>query len=270
MPLHPSKLKSLQVPLGVACLQSGLKLKDLGEQCNLYGSLSIVELQNVVDRREALKANLREKEHIERLSLSWGISIAENSQTERDILDELQPNTNIEELEISGYRGTKFPNWLADYSYLKLVKLSLSRCNNCDSLPALGQLPSLKVLTIGYMDRITEVTEEFYGSPSSIKPFNSLEWLEFNQMTRWKQWHVLGSGEFPALQNLSIEDCPNLMGKLPGNLCSLTGLTISNCPKLILETPIQLSSLKRFEVVGSVKVGVINYQTLSLSYLLAY
>ncbi|KAK6776818.1 hypothetical protein RDI58_027819 [Solanum bulbocastanum] len=257
MPVHPSKLKSLQVLLGVTCLQSGLKLKDLGEQCNLYGSLSIVELQNVVDRREALKANMREKEHIERLSLSWGTSIAENSQTERDILDELQPNTNIKELKISGYRGTKFPNWLADYSYLKLVKLSLCRCNNCDSLPALGQLPSLKVLTIGYMDQITEVTEEFYGSPSSIKPFNSLEWLEFNQMTRWKQWHVLGSGEFPALLNLSIKDCPNLMGKLPGNLCSLTGLTISNCPKFILETPIQLSSLKRFEVVGSLNVGVL-------------
>ncbi|KAK4709529.1 hypothetical protein R3W88_030454 [Solanum pinnatisectum] len=257
MPVHPSKLKSLQVLLGLTCLLSGLKLKDLGEQCNLYGSLSIVELQNVVDRREALKANMREKEHIERLSLSWGISIAENSQTERDILDELQPNTNLKELEISGYRGTKFPNWLADYSYLKLVTLSLCRCNNCDSLPALGQLPSLKVLTIGYMDRITEVTEEFYGSPSSIKPFNSLERLDFNQMTSWKQWHVLGSGEFPALQNLSIIGCPKLMGKLPGNLCSLTGLTISNCPKLILETPIQLSSLKRFKVVGSLNVGVL-------------
>uniref|UniRef100_M1CYU4 CC-NBS-LRR protein n=1 Tax=Solanum tuberosum TaxID=4113 RepID=M1CYU4_SOLTU len=217
MPLHPSKLKSLQVLLGVKCL--GLKLKDLGELHNLYGSLSIAELQNVVDRREALKANMREKEHIE--------------------------------------RGTKFPNWVADYSYLKLETLSLSHCNNCDSLPALGQLPSLKVLTIGYMDRITEVTEEFYGSPSSVKPINSLEWLKFNRMNGWKQWHVLGRGEFPALQNLSIEGCPKLMGKLPGNLCSLTGLTISNCPKFILETPIQLSSLKRFEVVGSLNVGIL-------------
>uniref|UniRef100_M1CYU6 CC-NBS-LRR protein n=1 Tax=Solanum tuberosum TaxID=4113 RepID=M1CYU6_SOLTU len=257
MPLHPSKLKSLQVLLGVTCLPSGLKLKDLGEQCNLYGSLSIVELRNVVDRREALKANMREKEHIKRLSLSWGISIAENSQTERDILDELQPNTNIQDLEISGYRGTKFSNWLADYSYLKLETLSLSHCNNCDSLPALGQLPSLKVLTIGYIDRITEVTEEFYGSPSSIKPFNSLELLGFNRMNGWKQWHVLGRGEFPALQNLSIEGCPKLMGKLPGNLCSLTGLSISDCPKFILETPIQLSNLKRFKVAGSLKVGVL-------------
>uniref|UniRef100_M1CYU7 CC-NBS-LRR protein n=1 Tax=Solanum tuberosum TaxID=4113 RepID=M1CYU7_SOLTU len=135
--------------------------------------------------------------------------------------------------------------------------LSLSHCNNCDSLPALGQLPSLKSLTIEYMDRITEVTEEFYGSPSSIKPFNSLEWLEFNWMNGWKQWHVLGSGEFPALQILSINNCPKLMGKLPGNLCSLTGLTISNCPEFILETPIQLSSLKWFKVFGSLKVGVL-------------
>ncbi|KAF3680274.1 putative 50S ribosomal protein L18-like [Capsicum annuum] len=49
-----------------------------------------------------------------------------------------------------------------------------------------------------------EVTEEFYGSPSSKKPFNSLEKLEIAKMPEWKQWHVLGNGEFPALQDLSV------------------------------------------------------------------
>ncbi|KAM3399138.1 hypothetical protein P3S68_002654 [Capsicum galapagoense] len=74
------------------------------------------------------------------------------------------------------------------------------------------------------MHRRTEVTEEFYGCPSSKKPFNSLEKLEFAEMPEWKQWHILGKGEFPALKNLSIYDCPKLMGKLPENLCSLTEL----------------------------------------------
>ncbi|XP_049379787.1 uncharacterized protein LOC125844514 [Solanum stenotomum] len=38
---------------------------------------------------------------------------------------------------------------------------------------------------------------------------------------------------------------------------TLENLSIRNCPELSLETPIQLSSLKRFEVVGCPKVGVV-------------
>ncbi|KAF3643101.1 putative NEDD8-activating enzyme E1 regulatory subunit-like isoform X1 [Capsicum annuum] len=200
---------------------------------------------------------MREKNHVENLSLEWSESSADNSQTERDILDELRPHTNIKELKISSYRGTQFPNWLADHSFLKLVKLSLSYCKDCFSLPALGQLPCLKFLSIREMHRITEETEEFYCSPSSEKPFNSLEKLRFAEMPEWKQWHVLGNGEFPALQDLSIKDCPKLVGKFPKNLCSLTNLRISGCPELNLETPIQLSSLKWFEVDSSPKAGVV-------------
>ncbi|KAH0747620.1 hypothetical protein KY285_009277 [Solanum tuberosum] len=236
IPLHLSKLKSLQVLVGAKFLLDGLRMEDLGEAQNLYGSLSVVELQNVVDRREAVKAKMREKNHVDKLSLEWSeSSSADNSQTERDILDELSPHNNIKEVEIIGYRGTTFPNWLADPLFLKLVKLSLSNCKDCYTLPALGQLPSLKFLSIRGMHGITEVTEEFYGSWSSKKPFNCLEKLKFVDMPEWKQWHVLGSGEFPTLENLSI----------------------ISCPELSLETPIQLLSLKRFEVSDCPKVGVV-------------
>ncbi|KAH0746548.1 hypothetical protein KY285_008205 [Solanum tuberosum] len=235
MPLHLSKLISLQVLAGAKLHlggRGGLRMEDLGEVQNLYGSLSVLELQNVVDRREAVKAKMREKNHVEKLSLEWSESVADNSQTETDILDELHPHTNIKQLQITGYGGTKFPNWLADPLFLKL-------------------LPSLKFLSIRGMHRITEVTEEFYGSSYSKKPFNSLEKLEFEGMSEWKEWHVLGNGEFPTLENLSIENCPKLMGKLPENLCSLTELSISRCPELNLETPIQLSNLQIFGVFDS-------------------
>ncbi|KAG5578254.1 hypothetical protein H5410_058388 [Solanum commersonii] len=259
--LHLSKLKSLQVLVGTKFLvggRGGLRMEDLGEVHNLYGSLSVRNLQNVVDRTEAVKAKMREKNHVEKLSLRWsGSSSVNNSQTERDILDELRPHKNIKEVKITGYRGMKFPNWLADPLFLKLVELSLSHCKDCNSLPALGQLPSLKYLSIREMHGITEVMEEFYGCSSSNKPFNCLEKLEFVDMPEWKQWHVLGNGEFPTLEKLSIENCPKLMGNLPESLCSLKELKISTCPELGLETLIQLSSLKRFEIIGSPKVGVL-------------
>ncbi|KAH0777259.1 hypothetical protein KY290_008670 [Solanum tuberosum] len=237
VPLHLSKLKSLQVLMGAKFLLGGLRMEDLGEAQNLYGSVSVVELQNVVDSREAVKAKMKEKNHVEKLYLEWcESSSADNSQTERDILDELRPHKNIKEVEIIGYRGTTFPNWLADPLFLKLEQLSIANCKNCFSLPALGQLPCLKILSIRGMHGITGVTEEFYGSLFSKKPFNCLEELIFEDMPEWKQWHVLGSGEFPILEKLFIK----------------------NCPELSLETvPIQLSSLKSFKVIGSPTVGVV-------------
>ncbi|XP_049380476.1 putative disease resistance protein At3g14460 [Solanum stenotomum] len=239
MPLHLSKLKSLRVLVGAKFLLSGgggWRMEDLCEVQNLYGSVSVLELQNVVDRMDAVKAKMKEKNHVDKLSLEWSeSSSADNSQTERDILDELCPHKNIKEVEITGYRGTTFPNWFADPLFLKLVQLSIDNCKNSYSLPALGQLPCLKFLSIRGMHGITEVTEEFYGSFSFKKPFNSLVELRFKDMPEWKQWHVLGIGEFPILENLLI----------------------INCPEISLETPIQLSSLKRFEVSGSPKVGVV-------------
>nr|BBC69677.1 Begomovirus resistance protein [Solanum lycopersicum]BBC69680.1 Begomovirus resistance protein [Solanum lycopersicum]BBC83283.1 disease resistance protein [Solanum lycopersicum] len=253
MPLHLSKLKSLQMLVGAKFLvggSGGFRMEDLGEVHNLYGSLSVLELQNVVDRREALKANIKEKEHVEELYLQWSEgSSAYDSQTEREILDELHPHTNIKQLEIRGYRGAKFSNWVADPLFLKLVKLSLSDCKDCDSLPALGQLCCLKFLYIRGMHGIREVTEEFYGSSLySKKPFNSLEKLEFRDMREWKQWHVLGSGEFPKLEKVLIQNCPELTGKFPENLCSLTELKISGCPQLNLDRS-QFEGMKQIEVL---------------------
>lgn len=58
----------------------------------------------MVERREARKGKMTGKEHVDNLPLGWsGSSHAENSQTERDIIDEIQPNTNIKEVKITIY-----------------------------------------------------------------------------------------------------------------------------------------------------------------------
>nr|XP_025883833.1 putative disease resistance RPP13-like protein 1 [Solanum lycopersicum] len=147
---------------------------------------------------------MREMNNVDKLSLEWSrSSTPDNSEIKRDIVDAICPHTNTKAVEIRGYRGINFPNWLADPSFLKLVELG--------------------------MHGITEVTEEFYGSSTSKKSFNSLEKLEFEDMPKWKQCHVLGNGELLALEKLSIQNCPKLIWKLLENLTSLTELIISRC-----------------------------------------
>ncbi|KAG5578413.1 hypothetical protein H5410_058547 [Solanum commersonii] len=252
MPLHLSKLKSLQVLMGAKFLLSGWRMEDLGEAQNLYGSVSVVELENVVDRMEAVRAKMKEKNHVDKLSLEWSESSnADNSQTERDILDELRPHKNIKVVEIIGYRGTTFPNWLADPLFLKLEQLSIANCKNCFSLPALGQLPCLKILSIRGMHGITGVTEEFYGSWSSKKPFNCLEKLEFKDMgveamARTRKLEVSGSPKVGVvfegtkeIVELHISDC-NSLTFFPFSILptTLKRIYISHCQKLKLEQPV--------------------------------
>ncbi|PHT28326.1 hypothetical protein CQW23_32073 [Capsicum baccatum] len=248
-PLHLSKLKSLQVLVGANFLlggRGGWRMEDLGEAHYLYGSLSILELQTVVDRREALKANMREKNHVEKLSLEWSESTADDSQTGRDILDELRPHSNIKELQIYRYRGTQFPNWLADHSFLKLlIQLSLSNCKDCFSLPAPGQLPCLKSLSIRGMHQITEVTEEFYGWSSFCEKLvnGQKEWcLKRLPSLRELVIHHNGSDEVIvggenwvlrcSIQSLKIGNLKTLSSQLLKSLTSLEYLYTDNLPQI--------------------------------------
>ncbi|PHT69253.1 hypothetical protein T459_28740 [Capsicum annuum] len=224
------------------------------------------QMENLTNLRHLEKKN----NHVEKLSLEWSESdadsIADNSQTERDILDELRPHTNIKEVEISGYRGTQFPNWLADLSFLKLVKLSVRNCKDCFSLPALGQLPCLKFLSIRKMHRITEIRRNSMVVRPPIKFLTLLSGSsgtcpELNletpiQLSRClKRFEVDGSPKagvvfdeaelftsqlegMKQIEKLDISDCISLtsfpLSTLPS---TLKRIRIRHCRKLKLEAP---------------------------------
>ncbi|XLU82760.1 hypothetical protein S245_006180, partial [Arachis hypogaea] len=100
------------------------KMTELGALADLQQSISIAGLENVVNSSEASMARMFDKDGICSLQLSWSPDEDENivdSQTERDILDKLQPHTNLKELEIRGYRGTTFSDWLGSSSYRNIT-----------------------------------------------------------------------------------------------------------------------------------------------------
>ncbi|MBA0624469.1 hypothetical protein Godav_009822, partial [Gossypium davidsonii] len=184
--------------------------------------------------RDAKAAKLKDKVNLEKLNL-WDEydDIDGGSKHDREVLEQLEPNTNLKHLVIGRYKGTRFPEWVGHFSFSNMVSLELRDCKFCISLPPLGQLSSLKSLSISGFSEVVIVGEEFYSNgQASTKPFGSLEILVFENMAGWEEWLCRSDEVFSLLQELRIRDCPKLIKSIPKHLPSLKKLVIANCEKL--------------------------------------
>jgi len=240
MPPHIGQLTKLQTLTAFLVGRQEPSIKELGKLRHLRGELHIGNLQNVVDARDAVKANLKGKRHLDELRFTWG-GDTHDPQHVKSTLEKLEPNRNVKDLQIDGYGGVRFPEWVGESSFSNIVFLRLVRCKNCTSLPPLGQLASLENLSIEALDKVVTVGSEFYGNCTAMKkPFESLKTLFFERMPEWREWiSDEGSREaFPLLEVLSIKECPNLAKALPSHhLPRVTRLTISGCEQLATPLP---------------------------------
>ncbi|KAG5539125.1 hypothetical protein RHGRI_019619 [Rhododendron griersonianum] len=225
MPVNISRLKDLQrLTAFVVGNYSGSGINGLKELNSLGGAITISGLENVTSGDDASEAKLKEKKQLESLTLEWG-STAEDSQKERDILENLEPPTNLKLLEIRNYGGTKFPTWLGDQPFGNMVSLTLEKCENCFSLPPLGQMPSLRTLTIKDCPKIESFPEG--GLPSSLTDLSIKKCKKMKSLP--EHMHTL----LPSLESLYLFDCPEIESFPEGGLpSSLTRLDIGNCEKL--------------------------------------
>ncbi|KAJ6893068.1 hypothetical protein NC652_027162 [Populus alba x Populus x berolinensis] len=64
-------------------------------------------------------------------------------------------------LFVNDYPGIEFQlDWMNPPVLCILIQLELVNCTNCQSLPALGELPLLKVLRIQEMDSVVNIGDE--------------------------------------------------------------------------------------------------------------
>ncbi|WRX12942.1 hypothetical protein QQP08_005429 [Theobroma cacao] len=131
-----------------------------------------------------------------------------------NVLDKLQPAENLERLQIKNFFGMSLPRWLGNALFSKMKSITLENCQNCNSLPPLGQLPSLKELAIYGMAGVKIVGPEFYGG--GVIAFKSLETIWFENMENWEQClPFCNEPRFPSLHTLILFRCRKLTGDLP-------------------------------------------------------
>ncbi|XP_052111315.1 putative disease resistance protein RGA1 [Arachis duranensis] len=208
MPVGLGKLISLQsLPrfvVGNNKEDTSGKLNELKELVDLRGKLTIGNLDLVKDAAsESQETNMRSKKHIQDLSLLWGPTSPDfwglmssmlwgrrSDSSEYEIrkseslvlLDNLCPHQNLRSLDVNGFPGVRFSDWLI--SLIHVVRISLSYLPNCKHLPPLERLPCLRELELNYME--------------------SLEWMDC--------YENIGDVFFPSLEKLVIHGCENLRG----------------------------------------------------------
>ncbi|CAJ2638993.1 unnamed protein product [Trifolium pratense] len=198
-------------------------IKELDNLNLLQGKLCLSGLKHVINPAEAAKANMKDKKHLEELIMQYSDSFeVNNNGRELDVLEALKPNSNLKKLTIENYSGDRFPNWLRDCDLPNLVSLNLKRCTLCCQLPSLGQLSSLKELSISHCPELERVL------PQHLPSLQTLEIYECNKLEE-----CLCLEGSPLLKELYIRECSKLKrAPLPQHLPSLQKLVISDCNKL--------------------------------------
>ncbi|KAK1407011.1 hypothetical protein QVD17_38621 [Tagetes erecta] len=242
MPLGLGELNNLQtlsrIVVGGESRFEIAKLKDFN---NLCGKVSIKGLDKVKTTLDVRVANFSLKK-LSEFEIEWSDESngSRNEMLENEVINELKPcNDHLEQLKITSYGGSKFPNWVGCPSFRHLKHMLISDCKRCTTLPSLGQLSSLKELVIKGLDGLEVVGLELFGTGDA---FPSLEKLSFERMHGWKKWSTNSGIVFPSLKSLLIRDCPNLVEVALEVFPSLNVLDIHTCNTLVLKRLIQVAS----------------------------
>ncbi|WVZ87181.1 hypothetical protein U9M48_033867 [Paspalum notatum var. saurae] len=224
--------------------------------------LGVHQLQNV-NGAEACGAKLRDKQHLEKLHLSWNHSLSDDeydsytsseryidaeaeeesqpmngvnnsitfeqfTDAAREVLQGLEPNRNLKHLRISGYSAATSPNWLSSIvSVTCLQTLHLEDCREWQVLPSLEMLPFLTKLELRNMGKVTEV---------SIPSLEELVLINMPKLERCSCNSVRNLNS--SLRVLVIEECHELKlivsNSLPpsSSACKLSIARISTVPTM--------------------------------------
>ncbi|KAG7947755.1 hypothetical protein I3843_14G110200 [Carya illinoinensis] len=157
MPTQMGKLKYLQtLTKFIVSKHNGSCIGELGKLINVRGKLSIWELQNVRLAEDALDIGLKDNDHLKELVLhaQWNPTNEYGIwESQRGILENLQPHKSLERLTINYYHGKGFPDWIARLPSLANISyMELRNCKYCGALPKGSYLTLMNCTLMGSME----------------------------------------------------------------------------------------------------------------------
>ncbi|XP_062227468.1 putative disease resistance protein RGA4 [Phragmites australis] len=246
------------------------------QSMNKLVQLGVFQLENV-SSAEAYGPKLRDKQHLQKLHLSWNDTLSQDgyasdtsfepfgdieteedrspiddinndqssepsADTAREVLEGLEPHRNLKHLQISGYSGATSPGWLGT-SVSCLQTLHLEDCGEWQILPSLGRLSFLTKLKLRKMQKVTEL---------SIPSLEGLVLIQMPQLERCScnsvrdlnsSLRILKIKRCSELKVFPLfESCEKLKIEKKSWLSHLTKLTIHDCPRLTISNPLPPSS----------------------------
>ncbi|XVF30663.1 hypothetical protein REPUB_Repub16aG0077700 [Reevesia pubescens] len=205
MPKGMDKLIELRELTGfVIGEENGSSIKELGKLKHLRGRLAISGLQYVVSARDAKDANLKDKK-LKNLKLIWREDDRMNvdSTRDREILEQLEPHTNLEYLVISSYRGCSGVERVGEEFYGNGTK-------------PFGSLESLS------FEDMSEWEEWFCSSDKAFCLLQELSIRNCPKLTKSLPKHL------PSLTKLELKRCEALQLQLEPLPCGLRDLCIED------------------------------------------
>ncbi|CAL4989029.1 unnamed protein product [Urochloa decumbens] len=223
----------------VGCGRDDARISELENLNTLSDDLRITNLMYLKDPCDAKKACLKQKNGIQNLVLNWSpIDTEEEMEqgTGQDLsaLNDLEPPSDVKELEIECYRGPSLPRWAMkqneDSSYCEgitlkqmgscqfpfLTELTLCQCPNLKHMRGLLVFPSLKSLFLVKMDQLQEL------------------WTTTTSEIEISEEKLRAQYCFPVLSILEIQECPKLSSVKPYFPTSLERLYLNNMDWQIL------------------------------------
>ncbi|KAJ3694194.1 hypothetical protein LUZ60_009674 [Juncus effusus] len=240
----------------------GYRICELESMNQLRGCLKIKDLENVETMEQAAQAKLYNKQYVNDLTLEWSrndnVNDSVNTQHHSEVLQRLQPHSNLNKLQIKWYLGSTSPTWLNNQNLPCLSSLILYNCVNLREIICLPpSLTSLRFVNVGLqsLPRLWDHddTNGLYNEGSGWIERSALSELCIENcpnIVSMEGWIL--HEHVPHIKSISIKNCASLT-QLPPNCllgrASLEEFIIENCPSLdYVYLTVLPSSLKTLEL----------------------
>ncbi|XBI05968.1 hypothetical protein VPH35_134042 [Triticum aestivum] len=204
----------------------GLGIEQLKDLQHLSNRLELLNLNKIKSGENAKVANLTQKQNVSELLFLWDQEIDDGPKdmacNVEEVLQCLEPHSNIQKLEISGYGGLEISQWMRKPQMFDCLReLKISNYPRCKSIPVVWLSESLEVLFLQKLDNLTtlctNLSVEAGGRITTPQIFPRLKKLLLLELPKLEMWAENCVGEpadnlvmFPMLQELTIRNCPTL------------------------------------------------------------